>query len=120
MSNQPISAAESARRVALYQEGYTFAEIGRICGVRGEAVRLHLKRIGEHTPRRDWRHVPDAKRDRAVELYQAGYELAQIERSLRVSRTMLYNELRRRGIANRYPKRSAALRCRWAAQKETS
>lgn len=116
-----LTPAESARRIAMYQDGCTFAEIGAACGVRPEAARLYLQSIGEHTPDpRRQRNIPAANRRRAVELYQAGYTLNQIERVTRVSRYWLYVHLRREGVATRCPKVSAANRRRWAAQKENN
>ena len=116
-----LSTAETARRIEMYRDGCTFAEIGAACGVCPDAVRLHMQRIGEHTPDpRRQRTIPAANRRRAVELYQAGYTLNQIERVTRVSRFWLYGALHREGIATRSPKVSAANRRRWAAQKETS
>lgn len=118
MNNQPLPAADVQRRIDLYREGYTFAQIGNICGVTESAVRYCLAKhgAGEYVPR-PWRVVPAETRRRVVELYQAGYTWAQISRSQQVSTFFIRNELRRQGIPPRYPQKSAALRQRWAKWK---
>ena len=115
-----LSAAESARRVELYRAGYTFAEIGRQCGVTGQAIFLHLKSIGEFTPRPHWRgrHVPERIARRAVELYERGCSVAHIERVLGVSDTFVYRQLRLAGVPLHNPNISEAKRRSWAAKRE--
>jgi len=112
MSNQPISAAESARRVALYREGYSLSDIARACGVTPRAIEAHLVYIGEHEPRPNWRGrtIPERTLDRAVALYERGPPIAHIYRVLGISQAGLYSVLRRRNVPLR----------RWAARKETS
>lgn len=112
-----LSPAETDRRVAMYRDGCTFAEIGAACGVTGQAVRIHLRSIGEHMPAA-WRQrtIPADNRRRALELYEAGYTLPQIKRATGVSTYWLYTHLRRTGTPTRYPRKSAAMTRRWAEQ----
>ena len=114
-----LSAAESAKRIYLYYEGHTFAEIGRQCGVTPGAARLYLQSIGVHvTVSLRGRNVPEHTRRRALELYKRGHSAAQIARTLRISPTCVYSQVRRAGVPMRYPKVSEANRRRWAAKRE--
>lgn len=103
-----ITADESARMVAMYEDGYLLREIGEAVGRPRESVTAHLERLGLHM-RVPQRH-PEKTRAAAMDWYQRGVRVNVIAEAFRVTTNRVHEWRRKAGIPPHFPKMSARYR----------
>ena len=96
---------------ALYLSGMSVEEVGGVVGRRSATVSRVCKELGITRARgvTKRRRVSNETRDKAVSLYQEGMTLDEIETELGITRTIIYSELKKRGV----PRRGAGSRGRF-------
>lgn len=103
-----ITADESARIVAMYEDGHLLREIGEAVGRPRESVAAHLERLGLHmrVPQRR----PEKTRRAALDWYQRGVRVKVIAAHFKVTTNRVHEWRRAAGIPPRFPKMSARYR----------
>jgi transposase len=100
---KPFSDEETERVRKLYLSGMSVRDVGAAMNRRYQSVSSVVRRLGISRDSASTRRgkTPTEVRDKAIELYQAGKTLDEIEAALPITRAVIYRELKKRGIERR-------------------